>query len=759
MKNLFLSGMLLCLALIAYSNPSFNCLAEVNKQWLLQKDIHSLNYPEYKMRTDREWIRIHLSLVEQTLRSRSTVNLSEQQKANRLKALDYLHQYWQSGAFPINDLYTYRTPIFIDRYDNFCAVGYLVKATGFESVSRKISKETNLAYVKDMKHPELFAWAKEYGFSVDELAWIQPGYGGPLCETGKIGKGVDGEVLELYADNTAGKLYVGGRYITADSSFTANNIAYVTEVSGAYQWHQMGTGVNGDVNAIAVYGSDVFVAGSFDTAGGIVAWNVAKWNGTSWSNAGCLNGTVKDLIVYKGDLYAAGQFVLCPSSAGVNFAKWNGSVWQPLSGLTGMVNTMQVIDTILYLGGNFTHSSGAKNIIKWTPGVGFSTTGSNLNNEVTDIEVLSDTIYATCNWNNNTSDNTVFSRLVTGTWTTIRNANNLAAFNFTKSYNTMCEHEDVFMIGGDFKQMTVPNPSFVNWQQRYAANISDPNSLIQRNNYFMTDSTINKIVVFNNKMVFGGVFKYGNSSNALNVPLNGIGYRFSYYYPTPVDARLKTLNAGCDNPGATASVTISGGAPPYRYLWSNGDTTAAASKLKYGNNTVIVTDKMGKKDTVAFFVNTVVIDKIVFKYGDSLVANQSAGTYQWLDCSTGLSVISGAAGKYYVPEESGSYAVAISYNGCMDTSVCESIVPSGIEELKQASLQIVPNPANNIVTITSGEKMNNVKIVDVTGRVVVAKSINATTAVIDIKRLHPGVYTVFAETDNEKPITTKLVVQ
>lgn len=759
MKNLLLSGILLCLALVAYSNPSFNRLAEVNKEWLLQKDVQTLNYPEYKMRTDREWIRIHLSLVEQTLRHRSTANLSELQTANRFKALDYLHQYWQSGAFPINDLYTYRTPIFIDRYDNFCAVGYLVKATGFESVSRKISKETNLAYVKDMKCPELFAWAKEFGFSIDELAWIQPLYGGPLCETGKIGKGVDGEVLELFADNSAGKLYVGGRYKTADSSFTANNIAYVTEVSGIYQWHQMGTGVNGDVNAIAVYGSDVFVAGSFDTAGGIVAWNVAKWNGTSWSAAGCLNGTVKDLIVYKGDLYASGQFVLCPSSAGVNFAKWNGSVWQPLSGLTGMVNTMQVVDTTLFLGGNFTHNSGVKNIIKWTPGVGFSTTGSNLNNEVTDIEVLDDTMYATCNWNNNTSDNTVFSRLVTGTWTTIRNANNLAALNFTKSYNTMCEHEDVFMIGGHFKQMTAPNLSFANWQQRYAANNSDLNSLIQRNNYFMTDSTINKIVVFNNKMVFGGVFKYGNSSNAMNVPLNGIGYRFSYYYPTPVDANLKTLNAGCDNPGATASVTVSGGASPYRYLWSNGDTTAAVSGLKYGNNTVIVTDKMGKKDTVTFMVNNTVIDKTITKSAGYLIANQSAAIYQWLDCSAGLSMISGATGKYIMPAMSGSYAVAISYNGCMDTSACENIVPSDVAILKNVVLSVMPNPAHESVTITSGKNMNSVKIIDVTGRVVMSKSIDTTTAVIDIKGLQPGVYTVFAEIDNDEQITTKLVVQ
>lgn len=761
MKNLFLSGIFLCLTLVVYSNPSFQRLAEINKQWLLQKDIQTLAYPEYAMRTDREWISIHLALVEKILRSRSTANLSEQQTINRYKALDYLHQYWQSGAFPINDLYTYRTPIFIDRYDNFCAVGYLVKATGFENVSRKISKETNLAYVKDMKYPELLAWAKEYGFSIDELAWIQPAYIVPLCETRAIGKGVDGEVLELFADNTAGKLYVGGRYKTADSSFTANNIAYVTEVSGVYQWHQMGAGVNGDVNAIAVHGSDVFVAGSFDTAGGIVAWNVAKWNGTSWSAAGCLNGTVKDLIVYKGDLYACGQFVLCPSSAGVNFAKWNGSSWLPLSGVTGMVNTMQVIDTTLFLGGNFTHSSGAKNIVKWTQGVGFSAIGSNLNNEVTDIEVLDDTIYATCKWNNNIADSTVFSRLVAGNWVVMRKANNLNTTNFIKSYNTMCEHEDVFMIGGDFKQVPLGNPPFSTYQLRYATNFLRELIQVQLSNYFLTDSIINKIVVFNNKMVFGGVFKYGNSSSAMNVSLNGIGCRFSQVFPRPVEAKLKSLSISCENPGADASVSVVGGATPYRYLWSNGDTIATTTGLKSGSHSVIVTDKMGNKDTVTFMVNNTIIDKTIIKQSDSLISNQPAGltAYQWLDCSNGFKIIPNAVNQTFYPSKSGSYAVAISYIGCKDTSVCENIVPSGIAALQNNTISVTPNPAQDKVTVTYAQGINHLKLIDMIGKVVIAKNIKATMTVIDITALKPGVYTLIAESNNEQQITTKLVVQ
>ena len=164
--------LLLCITYTGFgkSKQAYEKLCEVNKCWTEQPDVNQLAYPEYDNRNEREWIRTHLMLVERTLRARSTCHLSEQQKANRLNALAHLNQYWHEGNFPVNDQYNFRTPIFIDKYDNFCAVGYLVKATGYEQVSRKIAAQTNLAYVREMNYPGLFAWANDYGFTVDELS-------------------------------------------------------------------------------------------------------------------------------------------------------------------------------------------------------------------------------------------------------------------------------------------------------------------------------------------------------------------------------------------------------------------------------------------------------------------------------------------------------------------------------------------------------------------------------------------------------------
>ncbi len=68
-------------------------------------------------------------------------------------------------------------------------------------------------------------------------------------------------------------------------------------------------GVDGKVYALAVYDSNLIVAGEFTTAGGVSASHIASWDGTSWSAmAEGLNSTVFALTVYNNQLIAGGAF-------------------------------------------------------------------------------------------------------------------------------------------------------------------------------------------------------------------------------------------------------------------------------------------------------------------------------------------------------------------------------------------------------------------------------------------------------------------
>jgi len=73
-------------------------------------------------------------------------------------------------------------------------------------------------------------------------------------------------------------------------------------------------------------------------------------------------------------------------------------------------------------------------------------------------------------------------------------------------------------------------------------------------------------------------------------------------------------------------------------------------------------------------------------------ANQSAASYQWLDCNNGLAALTGDTLKNFTPTANGSYAVAINVSGCMDTSACIPISNVGMEEIEGNNIKLYPNP-------------------------------------------------------------------
>jgi hypothetical protein len=147
-------------------------------------------------------------------------------------------------------------------------------------------------------------------------------------------------------------------------------------------WSPLGSGVVFDrVVSMLSYNNSLIVAGWFDSIGGIPASNIAKWNGSTWSNLGeglRINPShsttipyVASLIEYNGDLYAAGQF---DSAGGVpvnNIARWDGTSWSAVgSGILGTsytIDDMAVYNGALYAAGRFDSAGGnlVNSIAKW----------------------------------------------------------------------------------------------------------------------------------------------------------------------------------------------------------------------------------------------------------------------------------------------------------------------------------------------------------------------------------------------------------
>lgn len=129
--------------------------------------------------------------------------------------------------------------------------------------------------------------------------------------------------------------------------------------------------------------------------------------------------------------------------------------------------------------------------------------------------------------------------------------------------------------------------------------------------------------------------------------------------------------------------------------------------------------------------------------GVTITATQSGAQYQWLNCATGNSPISGATAQSFTPSSNGSYAVAVTLSGCSATSSCVNIANLGIDDLNFEDVSVYPNPSNGKVTVSFNKEVNlrSCVVRDVTGRVIREEKPQTTNGVtFDISAEAQGIY-------------------
>lgn len=182
---LFTAAIILCNpANLLQANPAtptaYQQLCSLNKYWKQHPAFtKELNEPRFYANHEA-LIKYHLQMAEYYLRQNPPARLSPAQQQNRLHCLQILHNYGQAGIFPKNTHHTFTIPYFIDDYNTACAVGHLIRETGYEDLACRIANEMNYAYLEQMPYPEIAQWATLMGFDVAELKWIQPAYAPPV---------------------------------------------------------------------------------------------------------------------------------------------------------------------------------------------------------------------------------------------------------------------------------------------------------------------------------------------------------------------------------------------------------------------------------------------------------------------------------------------------------------------------------------------------------------------------------------------------
>jgi len=186
-------------------------------------------------------------------------------------------------------------------------------------------------------------------------SWLP--FGNGVLASGTYGAGT------IFAVLPSGNGVIAGGQFYQVGTQPASSIARWTGTA----WVPLGGGVTnnnstpGAVYAMAAIGTDVYVAGSFNTAGGLPAFNIARWDGTTWHPlaGGLTGGRVNALVALGGKIYAGGDFSLADGRGASDLAVWNPATshWSSISSNVtyspGSINTLAANKTDLLIGGGF----------------------------------------------------------------------------------------------------------------------------------------------------------------------------------------------------------------------------------------------------------------------------------------------------------------------------------------------------------------------------------------------------------------------
>lgn len=142
------------------------------------------------------------------------------------------------------------------------------------------------------------------------------------------------------------------------------------------------------------------------------------------------------------------------------------------------------------------------------------------------------------------------------------------------------------------------------------------------------------------------------------------------------------------------------------------------------------------------------LDVSVVQGTQTLSANASGVSYQWIDCASNTD-IAGETNQSFAPSTTGNFAVVISNGTCSDTSDCINMQIDGIEDLIDLGMSISPNPSTGKFNVTFDQFVSGtIYVYDGHGRLVESMEIKETNLTIDLTTYQSGMYIMKVATEN-----------
>lgn len=206
------------------------------------------------------------------------------------------------------------------------------------------------------------------------------------------------------------------------------------------------------------------------------------------------------------------------------------------------------------------------------------------------------------------------------------------------------------------------------------------------------------------------------------------------------------------NAGATINATICSG-QSYQF--------GTQTLTQPGTYSATFASSTGCDSTVFLNLTVTPLNTSLAVTGITIYAMLSGATYQWVNCNTGFSWVSGAINQSFTPTANGSYAVIISDGSCTDTSGCIPITTVGADGIQPAGmLNVFPNPVNDQLVIEVGKTVGSLHICirDLSGRIIRENQfMNTDQCSLETSKLSPGSY--FVEISYDGITQTRRIVK
>lgn len=221
-------------------------------------------------------------------------------------------------------------------------------------------------------------------------------------------------------------------------------------------------------------------------------------------------------------------------------------------------------------------------------------------------------------------------------------------------------------------------------------------------------------------IIVAGPYTLNNSSGTLNGSVTTI------------------TNESCGNSSGAIDVTITGGATPYTYSWSNGATTEDISGLSAGTYTLTVTDANGCQKVISA---EVLNDAGTLTISSIIVNDESCGA---ADGSIDITITGGTPGYTFLWSNTAiTEDISLLSAGTFDVTVTDL---NGCS-VNSGNIQVNNNGGNlsvdgiNVTNETCGDSLGNVDLIisGATGSVIYSWSNGATTQ--DLNNVPSGSYT------------------